>query len=182
MRFHVSLGAAFCVLGLPGPRGRGGRNPAPQGRAVANRAHDARRPVAVRPDGNVHRRKDRRHHAPAHGRSGAEMREDQLQARGRQISRQLRLQNRADCGDDGRDLHRQLQLRLSRRAACHFDPPLHTRASSDIVTEAKWLGPCKPGQKPGDIDAPGLKGMGGSSQMNMQELMKMRDQLRKGAQ
>ncbi|HEY8063984.1 MAG TPA: DUF3617 family protein [Methylosinus sp.] len=77
------------------------------------------------------------------------------------------------------------------RAELHvtFDPPLRTRASSDIVRsssdivmEAKWLGPCKPGQKPGDIDAPGLKGMGGPGQMNVQELMKMRDQLRKGAQ
>jgi len=71
------------------------------------------------------------------------------------------------------------------RAELHvtFDPPLHTRAASDIVMEAKWLGPCKPGQKPGDIDAPGLKALGGpGGQMNVQELMKMRDQLRKGAQ
>ena len=49
-----------------------------------------------------------------------------------------------------------------------------------MVLEAKWLGPCKPGQKPGDIVMPGLKGAGG--QMNLQELMKKRDQLRKGAQ
>jgi hypothetical protein len=71
------------------------------------------------------------------------------------------------------------------RAEIHVasDPPLHPRASSDIVMEAKWLGPCKPGQKPGDMDAPGLKGLGGpGGQMNIQELMKMRDQLRKSAQ
>ncbi|BBU60519.1 hypothetical protein MSC49_04540 [Methylosinus sp. C49] len=71
------------------------------------------------------------------------------------------------------------------RAELHvtFDPPLSTRAASDIVMEAKWLGPCKPGQKPGDVDAPALKALGGTGgKMNMQELMKMRDQLRKGAQ
>lgn len=71
------------------------------------------------------------------------------------------------------------------RAELHmtFDPPLFSRAPSDIVMEAKWLGPCKPGQKPGDVDAPALKALGGpGGQMNMQELMKMRDQLRKGAQ
>ncbi|MBG0809668.1 DUF3617 family protein [Methylosinus sp. H3A] len=60
-----------------------------------------------------------------------------------------------------------------------YTPPIHNLASTDLVIEAKWLGPCKPGQKPGDIVMPGLKGGG---QMNMQELMKKREQLRKGAQ
>jgi hypothetical protein len=61
-----------------------------------------------------------------------------------------------------------------------YTPPIHNLAAADMVLEAKWLGPCKPGQKPGDIVMPGLKGAGG--QMNLQELMKKRDQLRKGAQ
>ena len=45
--------------------------------------------------------------------------------------------------------------------------------------DAKWLGPCKAGQKAGDIVLPGGRGMGG--QINVQELMKMRDALKKGA-
>ncbi|WP_051949411.1 DUF3617 family protein [Methylosinus sp. PW1] len=59
-----------------------------------------------------------------------------------------------------------------------YTPPIHNLASADMVLEAKWLGPCKPGQKPGDIVMPGLPG----GQMNMQELIKKREQLRKGAQ
>jgi len=71
------------------------------------------------------------------------------------------------------------------RAEFHmtYSPPLHNRAAVDLVLDAKWLGPCKPGQKPGDVFAPGLKGLGGpGGQINVQELMKMREQLRKGAQ
>ena len=36
-----------------------------------------------------------------------------------------------------------------------FDPPLHGMAESKMGIAAKWLGACKPGQKPGDIVMPG---------------------------
>jgi hypothetical protein len=49
-----------------------------------------------------------------------------------------------------------------------FDPPMHGMKESATVVEAKWLGPCKPGQKPGDISMPGMpEGM-----PNIEELMK----------
>lgn len=35
-----------------------------------------------------------------------------------------------------------------------YDPPLMGRKDGMAVLEAKWLGPCKPGQKPGDIVMP----------------------------
>jgi hypothetical protein len=34
-----------------------------------------------------------------------------------------------------------------------------------MTQEARWLGPCKPGQKPGDIIMPGV------GKLNMEELM-----------
>lgn len=48
-----------------------------------------------------------------------------------------------------------------------FDPPMHGMKESASLVEAKWLGPCKPGQKPGDITMPGMP-----EGMNMDELMK----------
>jgi hypothetical protein len=38
--------------------------------------------------------------------------------------------------------------------------------SSKQSMEAKWLGPCKPGQKPGDVIMPGM------GSMNINEMMK----------
>jgi len=35
------------------------------------------------------------------------------------------------------------------------------------IIDAKWLGPCKPGQKPGDISMPGMP-----EGINMDDLMK----------
>ncbi len=35
-----------------------------------------------------------------------------------------------------------------------FSPPMHGVEESKMSIEAKWLGPCKPGQKPGDIVMP----------------------------
>jgi hypothetical protein len=61
-----------------------------------------------------------------------------------------------------------------------YAPPLHGLAVADMVTEAKWVGPCKPGQKAGDIVMPG-RALGGGRQIDMQQLMKMRDALKKGA-
>lgn len=40
-----------------------------------------------------------------------------------------------------------------------YDPPLGGRAKGSAIVQAKWLGPCKPGQKPGDMVMPGGKTM-----------------------
>jgi hypothetical protein len=40
-------------------------------------------------------------------------------------------------------------------AHASFDPPLMGRATSDTVIEGRHLGPCKPGQRPGDLVTPG---------------------------
>jgi hypothetical protein len=48
-----------------------------------------------------------------------------------------------------------------------YDPPLHGMRESSSTIEAKWLGPCRAGQKPGDVVMPGMPAM-----PNMQELMK----------
>ena len=47
-----------------------------------------------------------------------------------------------------------------------FSPPMHGMSESKMSIEAKWLGACKPGQKPGDVVMPNMNGM------NMNEMMK----------
>lgn len=47
-----------------------------------------------------------------------------------------------------------------------YNPPMHGMSESKMTMEARWLGPCKPGQKPGDVIMPNMKGM------NMNEIMK----------
>lgn len=37
-----------------------------------------------------------------------------------------------------------------------YEPPMAGMKESSAVIEAKWLGPCKAGQKPGDIVMPGM--------------------------
>ena len=37
-----------------------------------------------------------------------------------------------------------------------YEPPMAGMKESSTVIEAKWLGPCKAGQKPGDIVMPGM--------------------------
>ena len=49
-----------------------------------------------------------------------------------------------------------------------YEPPLKGMKESSSVIEAKWLGPCKAGQKPGDMSMPGMPSI------NM-------DQMKKGA-
>jgi hypothetical protein len=46
-----------------------------------------------------------------------------------------------------------------------FEPPLHGMKEMNQKIEARWIGPCRPGQKPGDV---ALDGMGG---MNLNEMM-----------
>ena len=48
-----------------------------------------------------------------------------------------------------------------------FIPPLHGMAESKMAIAAKWLGACKPGQKPGDIVMPGKAG-----NFNLEDAMK----------
>jgi hypothetical protein len=47
-----------------------------------------------------------------------------------------------------------------------YEPPLHGMRESSTTIDAKWLGACKPGQKPGDISMPGMPNL------NMNEMMK----------
>ena len=49
-----------------------------------------------------------------------------------------------------------------------YDPPLHGMRESSSSIEAKWLGPCRAGQKAGDVVMPGMPG----GMPNMGELMK----------
>ena len=56
-----------------------------------------------------------------------------------------------------------------------YNPPMRGKSSSKMNVEAKWLSPCKPGQKPGDIILPNMKGMNINDMMNdpkFQEMMK----------
>jgi hypothetical protein len=47
-----------------------------------------------------------------------------------------------------------------------YSPPLYGKAESNTAIEARWVGPCKPGQKPGDMVMPGM------GNINLNELMK----------
>ena len=47
-----------------------------------------------------------------------------------------------------------------------FNPPMHGMKESKQIIDAKWLGPCKPGQKPGDVMMPGRE------KINPAEMMK----------
>ena len=50
-----------------------------------------------------------------------------------------------------------------------YTPPRDGMGTMKITQEARWLGPCKAGQKPGDIMMPGMPAMNPG---NMQEMMK----------
>ena len=56
-----------------------------------------------------------------------------------------------------------------------FSPPMHGMSESNMTQEARWLGPCKPGQKPGDVIIPNMGGMNINEMMKdpkMQEMMR----------
>lgn len=40
-----------------------------------------------------------------------------------------------------------------------YRPPLEGMSEVTMTMNARWTGPCKPGQKPGDVDIPGLPDM-----------------------
>lgn len=47
-----------------------------------------------------------------------------------------------------------------------YDPPMRGLKEATNVIDARWTGPCKPGQKPGDVVMPGL------GTVNMHDVMK----------
>ena len=49
-----------------------------------------------------------------------------------------------------------------------YAPAKHGVSEMHMIQEARWLGACKPGQKPGDVIMPGMP----SGAANMQEMMK----------
>lgn len=56
-----------------------------------------------------------------------------------------------------------------------FNPPFHGMSESNMTQEARWIGPCKPGQKPGDVIMPNIGGMNINQMMKdpkMQEMMR----------
>ena len=52
-----------------------------------------------------------------------------------------------------------------------YNPPMHGMSESNMTQEARWLGPCKPGQKPGDVIMPNM-GMGPGGTVNINDMMK----------
>lgn len=50
-----------------------------------------------------------------------------------------------------------------------YAPPRDGMSTMKITQEARWLGPCKAGQKPGDVMMPGMPAMNPG---NMQQMMK----------
>jgi len=57
-----------------------------------------------------------------------------------------------------------------------FDPPMHGMKEMTQKMEARWVGPCKPGQKPGDVLVEGMGSMNmnqmmGGDPQKMQEMM-----------
>ena len=53
-----------------------------------------------------------------------------------------------------------------------YSPPMRGTKETRSTLEAKWLGACKAGQKPGDITTPDMPGMPGGGKFNMDEMMK----------
>lgn len=57
----------------------------------------------------------------------------------------------------------------------HYAPPLHGMSEMKMSQEAKWLGPCKSGQKPGDVIMPNMGKINVNEMMNdpqFKEMMK----------
>lgn len=60
-----------------------------------------------------------------------------------------------------------------------YNPPMEGMAELNMTQEARWLGPCKPGQKPGDVIMPNAGGMNMNEMMKdpkIQEMMKRQQQ------
>jgi hypothetical protein len=60
-----------------------------------------------------------------------------------------------------------------------YDPPQRGMKEMKMVQDARWLGPCKAGQKPGDMMMPGMPAMNMQEMMNdpqIREMMKRQQQ------
>lgn len=60
-----------------------------------------------------------------------------------------------------------------------YEPAQHGMKEMKMTQEARWLGPCKPGQRPGDILVPGMPRMNMQDMMNdpqIKEMMKRQQQ------
>ncbi|MCK6405181.1 MAG: DUF3617 domain-containing protein [Rhodocyclaceae bacterium] len=53
-----------------------------------------------------------------------------------------------------------------------YNPPMHGMKESQMTISAKWLGPCKPGMKPGDVVMQGMPGMPGGMKFNPADMQK----------
>lgn len=56
-----------------------------------------------------------------------------------------------------------------------YTPPLEGMAATTMNIEARWIGPCKPGQQPGDAVMTGMTGMG---EMNFGDLMQQMEKMK----
>lgn len=67
-----------------------------------------------------------------------------------------------------------------------FDPPMRGMKEMTQKLDARWTGPCKPGQKPGDVMVDGMGGMNMNEMMNdpkkMQEMMQQMQQMQQQMQ
>jgi len=68
-----------------------------------------------------------------------------------------------------------------------FDPPMHGMKEMTQKIEARYLGACKPGQKPGDVAMEGMSGMNMNEMMNadpkqMQEMMRQMQKMQESMQ
>ena len=60
-----------------------------------------------------------------------------------------------------------------------YNPPMHDMSKMQMTQETKWLGACKPGQKPGDVVMPGRGNFNMNDMMKdpkMQEMIKQHQQ------
>jgi Protein of unknown function (DUF3617) len=60
-----------------------------------------------------------------------------------------------------------------------FNPPMHGMSESKMIQDARWLGPCKPGQKPGDVIMPNIGGVNVNEMLKdpkFQEMMRKQSQ------
>lgn len=53
-----------------------------------------------------------------------------------------------------------------------YSPPMHGMKESQMTISAKWLGPCKPGMKPGDVVMQGMPGMPGGMKFNPADMQR----------
>ena len=54
-----------------------------------------------------------------------------------------------------------------------YNPPLQGMRESNMTQQARWLGPCKPGQKPGDVIMPKMGNMDINKMMKDPKFQKM---------